>query len=142
MKRRVISGLVLVALMISVWVIYPNFSKRLEKIPPRTKATTYEKRHNKQLALKIATGFGYDKRERTCLLKLWTSESRFDTYAKPKDIHGKQTSTAFGIAQLLGERSSDPTIQIVRGLLYIDRRPQYRGSACRAWQFHLRHHWY
>ena len=140
MKRRAISGLILVVLMGLIWVIYPSFSNRVEKLPQRIKATTYEKRHNKQLALKIATGFGYDKRERKCLLKLWTKESRFDTYARPKDIHGKQTSTAFGIAQLLGERSSDPTIQIVRGLLYVGHR--YRGSACRALAFHNRHNWY
>ena len=140
MKRRAISGLILLALMALIWAIYPSFSHRIEKLPQKTQATTYEKKQNRKLALKIAEGFGYDKRERRCLLTLWTSESRFDTYARPTNSKGKQTSTAFGVAQHLGERSSDPTIQVSRGLRYIGVR--YRNSACRAWEFHKRNGYY
>jgi len=62
-----------------------------------------------------------------CLESLWTRESRFDHFAQnPK-------SSAFGIAQLLGERSRNPELQVLRGLRYIDVR---YGSPCKA----LRHH--
>lgn len=94
-----------------------------------------EKRHNKELAKRYsAVGFGYTTREQNCLITLWTRESRFDHLAK------NPRSTAFGIAQMLGERDRDPRIQILRGLRYIDRR--FDGSACKALKWHTRHNWY
>jgi len=94
-----------------------------------------EKKHNRQLALDYANaGYGYNARERSCLLALWTRESRFDNLAR------NTRSTAYGIAQLLSEKSRDPAIQILHGLKYIEAR--YRGSACKALAFHDRHNWY
>lgn len=140
MWRLIRNGGILAVLLALIWIAIP-LENRLEKVPKREqKATIYEKRYNKTIALKIAAaGFGYNKRERKCLVYLWSSESRFDNYARPTDRKGKATSTAFGIAQLLGERSSDPIVQIAGGLRYI----QYRyKSACRAWEFHKRRGWY
>ena len=90
----------------------------------RTKATMEEKRENKALTISYATALGYNKKQVNCLVTLWTRESRFDHLADNK------RSTAYGIAQLLGEKSSDPSIQILHGIKYIGAR--YKGSACRA----------
>ena len=89
----------------------------------------------------MATAFlDYREKENACLTKLWFTESRWDNYARPRDSKGRATSTAFGIAQLLGEKSRNPAVQIARGLKYLNKR--FGGSACRAWEFHLRHGWY
>ena len=145
MKRRIISGSVLLAIIAGVWVLTPIHHIRVENLPvkERVKATADEKKYNRQVALKIAQyGFGYNKRERACLITLWTRESRFDHYAKPRDAKGRPRSTAYGIGQVLGTRSSDPIVQVAAALRYIQYRPQYRNSACRALQFHNRHGWY
>jgi hypothetical protein len=51
----------------------------------------------------------------------------------------RTNSSAFGIAQLLGERSRDPALQVLRGLRYIDRR---YGTPCKAYKFSLTHRYY
>ena len=121
-------------------VNYPQDTSMSER---KVGATKSEKAYNKYLADHYAkVGFGYNKKERECLVKLWTLESRFDNYARPKTATGKLRSTAFGIGQHLGERSSDPATQILRGLRYIEKHRIYKGSACRALQFHRLHGWY
>jgi len=96
----------------------------------RTKATWEQKNENRELAKQYAwVAFGWRGREWLCLHDLWTRESRFDHYAQ------NPTSSAFGIAQLLGERSRKPSLQILRGLRYIDER---YGSPCKAYRFALR----
>ena len=93
------------------------------------KATQDEKNYNKKLAKDYASaGFGWQGREWECLLSLWTGESRFDHYAQAR------TSSARGIAQLLGEQSNDPALQILRGLKYISKR---YDTPCRAYKFWL-----
>lgn len=80
-----------------------------------------------------------------CLVKLWTFESHWNHLAKNKipvyqTRNGKRVPLhAFGIAQLLGETSRVPAIQIQKGLRYIEHR--YSGP-CHALNWHLRHHWY
>jgi hypothetical protein len=106
----------------------------------RTKATMEEKRENKALAVSYARALGYDKGEVKCLLTLWTRESRFDHLARPRDSSGKPRSSAFGIAQLLRERSGQPELQILHGLRYLSHR--YGGSACRAKNHSDRRGWY
>jgi hypothetical protein len=106
----------------------------------RTKATMEEKRENKALAVSYARALGYDKGEVKCLLTLWTRESRFDHLARPRDSSGKPRSSAFGIAQLLRERSGQPELQILHGLRYLSHR--YGGSACRAKSHSDRVGWY
>ena len=99
------------------------------------KATQDEKKHNKKLAKDYAqAGFGWSGREWECLLSLWTGESRFDNYAK-----NQRGSSAYGIAQLLGEKDNRPEYQILRGLKYIDKR---YNTPCRAYKFFLTHRYY
>jgi hypothetical protein len=99
-----------------------------------------EKSENRKLAYKFSKALGYTRKETTCLITLWTRESRFDHLARPRDSSGKPTSSAFGIAQLLGERSREPELQILHGLRYLAHR--YGESACRALQHSDRRGWY
>ena len=93
-----------------------------------------EKRENRKLAKQYAwVAFGWRGREWECLKSLWTNESRFDHFAQ------NPTSSAFGIAQLLGEQNRVPGIQILRGLRYIEGR---HGSPCRAYKFSLKNKYY
>jgi len=48
--------------------------------------------------------------------------------------------SAFGIAQLLRERSGQPELQVLHGLRYLNHR--YGGSACRALSHSDRRGWY
>ena len=99
------------------------------------KATQDEKNHNKKLAKDYASaGWDWRGREWECLLSLWTSESRFDNYAK-----NQRGSSAYGIAQLLGEKDSRSEYQILRGLKYISKRHK---SPCKAWNFFVKHKYY
>jgi hypothetical protein len=99
-----------------------------------------EKRENKALAISYARALGYDRQERKCLVTLWTRESRFDHLGFPKNSKGEPASSAFGIAQLLRERSREPELQILHGLRYLGHR--YGGSACRALAHSDRRGWY
>ena len=100
----------------------------------RVHATMEQKRENKRIAKTYAqAGWGWGKKEWKCLKYLWSSESRFDHYAdNPK-------SSAYGIAQRLGEKSKNPRIQILKGLRYIDHR---YDTPCRAWAFWLKRYHY
>ena len=90
----------------------------------RTQATMEEKRENKALAISYLTALGYNKSQVKCGVSLWTRESRFDHLADNK------RSTAYGIAQLLGEDSSQPELRILHAVRYVEHR--YSGSFCRA----------
>jgi hypothetical protein len=99
------------------------------------KATKDEKDRNRQIAREYAAaGWDWRGKEWVCLESLWTSESRFDNYAK-----NRQGSSAYGIAQLLREKDSRAEFQILRGLKYIDKR---YNSPCRAYSFFLKHKYY
>jgi hypothetical protein len=100
----------------------------------RTKATMEEKRENKALAVSYARALGYNQNQIRCLVTLWTRESRFDHLAD------NPRSTAYGIAQLLRERSGEPELQVLHGLRYLGHR--YGGSACRALSHSDRRGWY
>jgi len=99
-----------------------------------------EKRENKALTISYARALGYSTQQVKCLVRLWTRESRFDHLASPKNSKGKPTSSAYGIAQLLGERSREPELQVLHGLRYIEHR--YGKSACRALKHSDRRGWY
>ena len=141
MNKWVRNGLILMAtLALLVQGQNKLFTPPLGRIPDgvieNRKATTDEKNHNKKLAKDYASvGYGWEGREWKCLESLWTSESRFDHYAK-----NQQGSSAFGIAQLLGEKDRRPEYQILRGLKYISKR--YQNSPCRAYKFFLKHNYY
>ena len=123
---------------------YKLFTPPVGRIPDgvieNRKATQNEKNHNKKLAKDYAqAGFGWQGREWECLLSLWTRESRFDHHARSRDGQGRVISSAYGIAQLLGEKDSRPEYQILRGLKYIDKRYY---TPCRAYKFFLKHNYY
>ena len=64
-----------------------------------------------------------------CLDRLWTMESHWNNYAK------NDHSTAFGIAQVLHTKTTDPYKQIDQGLIYISHR--YK-EPCIALHHHLK----
>ncbi len=105
-----------------------------EKPKVQTKATTEQKKANKIMAMRYAqVGWGWDKTERGCIYKIFMKESKFDHLAK-----NQQGSSAYGIAQMLGEKSKDPAVQILRAYRYIEHR---YGTPCKAWKHHNRG-WY
>lgn len=104
-------------------------------IKERTKATWEEKRANKIMAMRYASaGWGWDRTQRKCAYALFMAESRFDHLAK-----NQQGSSAYGIGQVLKEKSSDPAIQILHAYKYIEHR---YGTPCRAWTHHKKRNWY
>ena len=106
----------------------------------RTKATMEEKRENKALAISFLKALGYNAQQRECAVTLWSRESRFDHLARPRNSAGKPVSSAFGIAQLLRERSGEPELQILHAVRYTQHR--YRGSFCSALRHSNRVGWY
>jgi hypothetical protein len=140
MKKWVRNGLILMATLgLLTQGHHKLFTPPVGRIPDgvisNRKATQDEKNHNKKLAKDYAqAGFGWQGREWECLLALWTRESRFDNYAK-----NQRGSSAYGIAQLLGERDSRAEYQILRGLKYISKRYQ---TPCKAKSFFLKHNYY
>jgi hypothetical protein len=77
--------------------------------------------------------YGWDKQQSKCLNQLWGKESGWNPEAD------NPTSTAFGIAQMLGEDSTNPIEQISNGLRYIEHRYE---NPCNAWEFWKRNYWY
>jgi hypothetical protein len=100
----------------------------------RTKATMEEKSENKALAISFLNALGYNDNQIRCAVALWTRESRFDHLAD------NPRSSAFGIAQLLRERSGAPELQILHAVRYVEHR--YRGSFCSALRHSDRVGWY
>jgi hypothetical protein len=137
MKKRVfvVIGIVLLASLIPISHTLQVDVEVEVKPRIRTKATMEEKERNKALAMKFAkAGWGWDVRERKCIRLLFTKESRFDHLAK-----NQQGSSAFGIAQMLKEKSKDPAVQILRAYRYIEYR---YDTPCRAWKHSQRRNWY
>ena len=140
MKRWVRNGLILMATLgLLTQGHHKLFTPPVGRIPDgvieNRKATKDEKNYNKKLAKDYAqAGFGWSGREWECLLALWTRESRFDNYAK-----NQRGSSAYGIAQLLGERDSRAEYQILRGLKYISERYE---TPCKAYKFFLKRNYY
>jgi len=132
-KRFIVLSILTVTLL--VVQINHTIETRDDKPPViRTKATMEEKKANKIMAMRYAqVGWGWDKKERGCVWKIFMKESRFDHLAK-----NQQGSSAYGIAQMLGEKSTDPAVQILRAYRYIEHR---YGTPCKAWLHHTRG-WY
>jgi hypothetical protein len=104
-------------------------------VKTQTKATMEQKAANKAMAMRYAkAGYDWDLRQRQCIYKLFTKESRFDHLAK-----NQQGSSAFGIAQMLKETSKDPAIQILKAYKYIKHR---YNTPCRALRHHDVRNWY
>lgn len=144
--RRGRLGLTLTVTLMLVWTLTPAplpievEIHRPKPVMNHGPATYEQKLQNKKLAARYAyLAFGWKGRERECLIALWTRESRFDHAARPLDGAGKPRSTAFGIAQHLGETSRDPATQILRGLRYIYHR---HDTPCKANDFQRRNNYY
>ena len=140
MNRWVRSGLILTAVLTSIWILTPIHHLRVEEkatkpAPVQTKATMEEKRENRRIIKQYSKALGYTHKQTACLLTLWTRESRLDHLAK-----NRQGSSAYGIAQLLREKSREPELQILHGIRYIGHR--YRGDACLALRHSDRRGWY
>jgi hypothetical protein len=137
-KQKVRIGLLVIPVLALLWVFDPDHNVvELPKdlsVVARTKATMGEKRENKALTVSFLNALGYNDNQIKCAITLWTRESRFDHLAD------NPRSTAYGIAQLLRERSSQPELQILRGVRYVEHR--YRGSFCGAKRHSDRVGWY
>jgi hypothetical protein len=139
MKRNIIAVLILVTIILFAPFrndVQLNVDVKVKHpVKTQTKATMEQKKANKILAMKYAqAGYGWDLRQRKCIHKLFTKESRFDHLAK-----NQQGSSAYGIAQMLKEKSNDPAIQILKAYRYIIHR---YDTPCRAWSHHLSRNWY
>lgn len=137
MKRRAIAGTIIIgfALVVPIHKVVDVEVKVMPIVKERTKATWAEKQANKVMAMRYASaGWGWDKRQRRCVYSLFMAESRFDHLAK-----NQKGSSAYGIAQMLKEKSSDPAVQILRAYRYIEHRYQ---TPCRALYHHNKRNWY
>ena len=139
-KRLLVTTMIVVLLavgfpptkQVDIEVKVKQHKEKPEPLP--TQATWAEKKANKKMALTFAqAGWGWSKQQQVCLVKLFTQESRFDHLADNPE------STAFGIGQVLSEKSRDPAIQILRAYKYIEHRYQ---TPCNAYNHHLRRNWY
>ena len=144
MKKKVSIG-VSVVIVVLLFTHVQDQTQYLPHVNPpvmqeRTKATMGEKRENKALAVSYLKALGYNEQQRKCALTLWTRESRFDHLARPRDSSGKPRSSAFGIAQLLRERSGEPELQILHAIRYVEHR--YGGSFCSSLRHSDRKGWY
>jgi len=136
MKRQTLAlvGLLVIASLFPISKKVEVEVKVRHPIVIQTKATMEQKRANKLMAETYArVGFGWSKQQRQCVHLIFTKESRYDHLAK-----NRQGSSAYGIAQMLGEKSTDPAVQILRAFHYIEHR---YGTPCRAWKHH-RNGWY
>jgi hypothetical protein len=120
-KQRAKAGLLVTLVLALLWVFAPDQHVVKVELPKDLSvvarhATMEEKRENKALIISYSKALGYDKREINCLVALWTRESRLDHFAD------NPRSSAFGIAQLLRERSREPELQILHGIRYIEHR--------------------
>jgi hypothetical protein len=135
-KRARLGVLTLIVGLLLVFIPERTTHHPLEipQMQARTKATMEEKRENKALIISYLNALGYNNSQVKCAITLWTRESRLDHLADNK------RSSAYGIAQLLRERSSEPGIQILHAVRYVEHR--YSGSFCRALQHSNRRGWY
>jgi len=138
--QRARAGLLVILVLALLWVFVPNQHVVKVELPSdpnvvvRTKATMEEKRENKALVISYLRALGYNEQQRACAITLWTRESRLDHLAD------NPRSTAYGIAQLLGEKSGRADIQILHGIRYVEHR--YSGSFCSALRHSDRRGWY
>lgn len=96
---------------------------------------------NVSLGQQLAVQKGWVGEQWLCLYDLWNKESRWNHLAQ------NPYSTAFGIPQFLDStwagtgyaKTTDPTIQIKAGFIYIENR---YGTPCAAWQHSVNNNWY
>jgi hypothetical protein len=126
MQKR---SVLMMSLAISFTVISPSVAQAPLHQQPKLSIQAMAKQYAKQELLFR----GYRSQDWTCLHKLWTKESNWNHKAD------NPTSSAFGIAQKLKEKSKDYVTQIDNGLRYIEHR---YGNPCNAWEFWTKKKWY
>lgn len=136
MKKR---GLVLgvaIALVTATPLVSPVLKTKSEQVlRSASKATEEQKKANRALAKTYAwVGYGWKGMQWRCIDYIFEKEARYDHLAK-----NKQGSSAFGIGQVLREKSKDPAIQILHAYKYIRHRYE---TPCRAMRYHLRYNHY
>lgn len=93
-----------------------------------------QRKANRELAKKYAwVGFGWRGNDWECVDYIFSAESSYNHLADNPE------SSAFGIGQMLGERSDRADVQILRSLAYIADR---YGTPCKAMKHHIRHNYY
>lgn len=137
-KTRLKFRVIFLALLIIILTIFSinRLGTPFKSPPPiQTKATMEQKKANKALAKRIAwVGYGWKDKEWACLDKIFVKEAKYDHLAK-----NKSGSSAFGIGQMLKEKSTDPLIQILHVYKYVQHR--YKNP-CSAWRFHTKSNHY
>ena len=136
--RRIAAAIILVALQL---ITTPQ-ATALQVAPIRAFKFGVDR-----VPIKTYTKWLYSSRPReyACLSRIFTLESHWNARAFNHETvwMGGKPYHAGGIPQILGLSTRvDPYTQVRLGIAYIARRPEYRGSACRALAFHLAHGWY
>jgi hypothetical protein len=126
MQKR---SVLMMSLVISFIVMSPSAAQAPLHQQPKLSTQAMAKEYAKQELLFR----GYHSQDWNCLHKLWTKESNWNHKAD------NPTSSAFGIAQKLKEKSKDYVTQINNGLRYIEHR---YGNPCNAWEFWTKKKWY
>lgn len=105
------------------------------KAPPfdQLKAFAEDMDYQKYAAKLAFDKYGWGAKQFDCLDSIWTHESHWNPLAD------NPNSTAFGIAQMLGEDSRNGLEQISNGLRYIEHRYE---NPCNAWLFWQKRYWY
>ena len=121
----------LIAIMLVIITIQPTATEPEVKFITKIIAPKHD---NKKLAQTLASaGYGWNGKQWKCLNRIIENESHFNHKANNK------RSSAYGLMQMLGETSKDPTIQLLHGYKYLRHRYE---TPCKAWKFHQRNHYY
>jgi hypothetical protein len=118
------------ALVTLVAIIFPISTPAAAKAPIAIIMPILTPREYAQIQI---SNYDWNSAQFTCLDELWTKESHWN----PKSDN--PNSTAFGIAQMLGEDAKDAETQINNGLRYIEHR---YDTPCNAWRYWRSHYWY
>lgn len=134
-KRGLVLGVV-IAVITATPLVSPVLKTKSEQVLRGVnKATEKQKKANRALAKQYAwVGYGWKGMQWRCIDYIFEKESRYDHLAK-----NQQGSSAFGIGQVLREKSKDPAIQILHAYKYIRHRYE---TPCRAMRYHIRYNHY
>lgn len=134
--RFTIKAILIAVLIFVLAVLSIQIPQRYElvKRPIIKQASMEQKKLNRTLAKDMARiGWNWTGSQWVCLDKIFKAESKYDQFATNK------TSTAYGIGQMLGEKSNEPAVQLTRTYNYIKVR---YATPCKAYAFHIRKNYY
>jgi len=134
--RFTIKAILIGVLVLILTILSIQLPQRYEIVrkPIIKQASMEEKRANKALAKDMARiGWNWTGKQWYCINSIFTKESKYDQFADNK------SSTAYGIGQMLGEKSDLPAVQLTRTYIYIENR---YTTPCNAWNFHKRRNYY